>query len=64
MVGRVPSCAKRKEKPDTDLSAFSLDLRSCSEADLQDFSTLPQAGIQSYNPSGSFDLRACFNSGI
>jgi hypothetical protein len=51
-VGRVPDCAERKKKPDTDLSAFSPALRSCSAADLQGFSTVPKAGIQS--------LRVCF----
>jgi hypothetical protein len=44
-VGRVPSAAKRNEKPDNSLSAFSPDLRSRSEADLQGFSTLPFAGM-------------------
>jgi hypothetical protein len=44
-VGRVPSDAKRNEKPDNSLSAFSPDLRSRSEADLQGFSTLPKTGI-------------------
>jgi hypothetical protein len=46
-VGRVPSDAKRNEKPDNSLLAFSPDLRSRPEADRQGFSTLPKAGIQS-----------------
>jgi hypothetical protein len=40
-VGRVPSDAKRNEKPDNSLSAFSPYLRSRSEADLQGSSTVP-----------------------
>ncbi len=50
-VGRVPSDAKRNEKPDNSLSAFFPDLRSRSEADLQGLSTLPEAGIQRLSSS-------------
>jgi hypothetical protein len=34
VVGRVPDCAKRKKKPDTDLSAFYVTPSVTPEADL------------------------------
>jgi hypothetical protein len=38
-VGRVPECAERKKKPDTDLSAFCITHRVTPEADLLTYGT-------------------------